>query len=211
MHPLQYLYNTIWNFKFGTYAKQDIQYWNNTTGYPALRGHALSQQSAAVGYFQRTAITTNGPWSSHSSRSKLFECSTATDTYILLPPFMPTTGWTTDAATPSVTTYVLTTQPTDHPMTNNILSPVPVQICQKIIKVWVHRFLYYYIHRATFPEATADALPSTLQPIKGFILCHVSAGLKPFGSGDCSRWCSEKAGNRLEKRSYVAGLSIHRW
>ena len=50
-------------------------------------------------------------------------------------------------------------------MVTNTLPPVPAQMRQKIIQ---DEFIDFSVllHRATFPDATADPLPSTQQPIK---------------------------------------------
>ena len=79
----------------------------------------------------------------------------------LLPPATPATGWTMQQPP----YHQLTTQPTVHPMATDTLPPVPAQIRQKIIQ---GEFIDFSVllHRATFPGATADPLPSTQQPIK---------------------------------------------
>ena len=79
----------------------------------------------------------------------------------LLPPAMPAAGWTMQQPPYNQ----LTTQPTVYPMATDTLSPVPAQIRQKIIQ---GEFIDFSVllHRATFPDATADPLPSAQHPIK---------------------------------------------
>ena len=79
----------------------------------------------------------------------------------LLPPAMPTTGWTIHEPP----YHQLTTQPTVHPKATDALPPVSTQICQKIIQ---GEFIDFSVllHRAIFRDATTDPLPSTQQPIK---------------------------------------------
>ena len=75
---------------------------------------------------------------------------------VLLPLFMPATGWTMQQPP----YHKLTIQPTVHPMATDTLPPVLAQICQKIIQ---GEFIGFSVllHRATFPNATVDPLPST--------------------------------------------------
>ena len=61
--------------------------------------------------------------------------------------------------------HQLTTQPIVYPMATDTLPPIPSQICQKIIQGELIGFSML-LHRATLPDATADPLPSTQQPIK---------------------------------------------
>ena len=50
-------------------------------------------------------------------------------------------------------------------MANDILPPLPAQLRQKIIQ---DEFIDFsaLLHRAVFPDTTANPLPSTQQPIK---------------------------------------------
>ena len=79
----------------------------------------------------------------------------------LLLPSIPTTAWTMQQPP----YHQVTTQPTVHPMANDTLPPVPAQLCQRIIQ---GEFIDFSVllRSATFPDAAADPLPSTQQPMK---------------------------------------------
>ena len=90
----------------------------------------------------------------------------------LLPPATPATGWTMQQQP----YHQLTTQPTVHPMATDTLPPVPAQIRHKIIQ---GEFIDFSVllHRATFPDATADPYHQPNSPLKRF---HpLSCGCRP--------------------------------
>ena len=103
---------------------------------------------------------TYGQWSSHSSRPKLFGYSTAADTCSIAPSYA--CHWLDHASTALP------------PIDNTAYSPpnghrhLTTRTCSNTPKIIQGEFIDFSVllHRATFPDATADPLPSTQQPIK---------------------------------------------
>ena len=80
----------------------------------------------------------------------------------LLLPSIPTTARTTQQSP----YHQVTTQPTVHPMANDTLPPQPAQLRQKIIQGEFIDFSVLLHRVVTLPDAAADLLLSTQQPIK---------------------------------------------
>ena len=128
-----------------------------TSGHPAFTQHTLLPPAIPLVVQPQIPTAYTAPTAAAPTYSAVVQPAPIPT---LLPPSTPTSGWIMQQPP-----YQPIMQPAAHPMTSDTLPPVPAQIRQKIIQ---GEFIDFSVllHKATFPDAAADPLPSAQQSIK---------------------------------------------